>query len=79
MATIVHQVVSNDPRPPRRVNSTIPRNLETICLKAMEKNANRRYSSAQKMAADLHRFLKDEPIVGRRSSMLARSWRRLIR
>jgi WD40 repeat protein/tRNA A-37 threonylcarbamoyl transferase component Bud32 len=62
---IVHQVLREEPRPPRSINDKIPRNLETICLKAMSKSPVRRYARAREFAEDLRRFLRNEPIVAR--------------
>ncbi len=62
---LLHQVVHDEPRPPRRLNDRIPRDLETICLKAMAKEPGRRYATAQAFAEDLRRWLKGEAIVAR--------------
>jgi serine/threonine protein kinase len=62
---ILHQVLYEEPRPPRRVNDKIPRDLETICLKAMAKTPTRRYRTARELAEDLRRFLAGEPIQAR--------------
>src|SRR5262249_44036890 len=59
------QVLQDEPRPPRRLNDGIPRDLETICLKAMPKEAGRRYQTAGELAEDLRRFLRGEPIRAR--------------
>lgn len=75
VAAIVHQVIHNEPRPPRRIESAAPRDLETICLKAMEKEPIRRYPSAQEIAVDLRRFLRGQPILSRRASWVERCWR----
>jgi eukaryotic-like serine/threonine-protein kinase len=72
---LVHQVVHDEPRRPRSLNDHIPRDLETICLKAMAKEQGRRYATAQELADDLHRFLAGKPIVARPVSSLERTWR----
>ncbi len=72
---LVQQIVNEEPRPPRRIDKSIPRNLETICLKAMSKEPERRYATAGELAADLRRFLRDEPIQARPVSTFERSWR----
>src|SRR5439155_17335714 len=59
------QVLEDDPRPPRRLREDIPRDLETICQKAMSKSPSGRYSQAAALAADLRRFLAGEPILAR--------------
>jgi serine/threonine protein kinase len=62
---LLHQVLQDDPRSPRSLNDRLPRDLETICLRAMAKESGRRYATAADLAADLRRFLKREPIVAR--------------
>jgi WD40 repeat protein/tRNA A-37 threonylcarbamoyl transferase component Bud32 len=64
-AMIVHQVLREEPRPPRKLNDHISRDLETICLKAMIKEPARRYATAGALAEDLRRFLRGEPIHAR--------------
>jgi hypothetical protein len=66
------QVVGMDPVPPRRLDSSIPVELETICLKCLEKRPERRYASAQDLAADLRRYLEDRPIRARPPGVLQR-------
>ena len=73
------QVVGEDPRPPRRCDEAIPRDLETICLKAMAKEPWRRYQTAAELAADLRRYVAGELVLARptgRAGRLARWCRR---
>jgi WD40 repeat protein len=56
------QVVSDDPVPVRRLQPRVPRDLETVCLKALAKDPARRYATAGMLADDLNRFLEGEPI-----------------
>jgi WD40 repeat protein/tRNA A-37 threonylcarbamoyl transferase component Bud32 len=70
-----HQVLHDDPRPPRALNDRIPRDLETICLKAMAKEPQRRYASAAELAADLRRWLAGEAIRARPVRPIERGWR----
>jgi predicted Ser/Thr protein kinase len=73
------QVLEDEPRPPRQLNDRIPRDLETICLKAMSKSASRRYQTAREFVADLRRYLNGDPILARSigwSEQLARWCRR---
>jgi len=58
-------VMSDDPVPPRQLQPKLPVDLETICLKCLEKLPKRRYASAQALADDLERYLKGEPIQAR--------------
>jgi WD40 repeat protein/tRNA A-37 threonylcarbamoyl transferase component Bud32 len=72
---LLHQVLHDEPRPPRKLNDRIPRDLETICLKAMAKEPGRRYQSASLLADDLRRFLDGQPIHARPTGPLARAWK----
>jgi WD40 repeat protein/tRNA A-37 threonylcarbamoyl transferase component Bud32 len=71
---LLHQVLNDDPKPPRSLNDEVPRDLETICLKAMAKETERRYASASDLADDLHRWLIGEPIQARPVSGWERGW-----
>jgi tRNA A-37 threonylcarbamoyl transferase component Bud32 len=62
------QVLNDDPRPPRSLNDSIPRDLETICLKAMARQPGRRYATAAAFADDLRCFLAGDPILARPTS-----------
>jgi WD40 repeat protein len=59
------QVLSDEPVPPRQLQPRTPRDLETVCLKCLQKEPTRRYASAQELAEDLSRFLKAEPVRAR--------------
>jgi len=72
---IIHQVLHEDPRPPRKINDKIPRDLETICLKAMTKEPARRYATARDLSSDLQWFLNGEPIRARPVGGFERAWR----
>jgi serine/threonine-protein kinase len=61
-----------DPRPPRLLNPKIDRELSTICLKCLEKDPKRRYSSAPALAEDLEHWLKHEPIIARHTGIFTR-------
>jgi tetratricopeptide (TPR) repeat protein len=67
-AMILHQVIHEEPRSPRRLNDKIPRDLATICLKCLEKEPGKRYGSAEALVQDLRAFLEDGPIQARPAS-----------
>jgi WD40 repeat protein len=72
---MLHQVLHEEPTAPRRLNTTIPSDLETICLTCLEKKPERRYATAADLAADLARWRRNEPISVRPLGRLGRSWR----
>jgi serine/threonine protein kinase len=72
---LIQQKASGDAPAPRSLNRSIPRDLETITLKACAADAALRYRTAGEMAADLRRFLEDRPILARRSTAAERLWR----
>ena len=69
----LYQVIHNDPIPPRGFNRKIPRDLEAIVLKCLEKSPQRRYATAAALAEDLERFLEGQPVVARRRARPVRS------
>src|SRR5207244_1947932 len=75
---VLRQIAFEEPRLPSRWNKAVPAELETIVLKAMAKSAEERYATAQELADDLERYLKDEPIRARRPTVVqrVRKWTR---
>jgi WD40 repeat protein/serine/threonine protein kinase len=75
---LLRQIAFDDPAAPRKLNRSVPAELETVVLKAMAKNPNERYATAQDLADDLGRFLRDEPIRAKRPTVLqrVRKWSR---
>ncbi len=77
--SVIHAVVAHEPARPRKLDRGISRDLETICLKAIEKEPHRRYSTAESIADDLGRFLAGDSIVARPIGTLEYGWRRIRR
>lgn len=78
-AMLIYQVLNEEPRPVRRINKRAPRDLETICMKAMAKQPGDRYATALELAQDLERFCRGEPILARRTAWPARLARRIAK
>ncbi|MBI3272666.1 MAG: tetratricopeptide repeat protein [Planctomycetes bacterium] len=85
LMAILHAIASKDPELPSRVHApgerrrAVHRDLETVCLKCLERDPARRYASAEALAADLGRFLDGEPILARPVSLTERVVRRALK
>ena len=74
-AIVMSLVIKQEPPAPRSFNPKLPRDLETICLKAMAKEPKKRFADCQEFADDLERWLQDEPITARRTTIVERGIR----
>jgi len=72
---LLHQVLHDEPKPPRALNDKVPRDLQTVCLKALAKEPGGRYQTAEGLAADLRRFLAGEPVLARPVGPVGKGWR----
>jgi WD40 repeat protein/tetratricopeptide (TPR) repeat protein len=72
---LIEQIKAEEPERPRVIDPRIPRDLETIVLKAIEKDPKARYQTAEALGEDLRRFLADEPIKARQVGAAERYWR----
>ena len=72
---LLHQVVHDEAPSPRRLNGSVPRDLETICLKCLEKETGKRYRTAKGLADDLNRFREGKAIAARPITQTERAWR----
>ena len=77
--TLVQRIESADPMAPRRLNPSIPIDLETVVLRAMEKSRDDRYTTAQELADDLQRFLEGRSIIARQPNLVERTTKWLMR
>jgi tRNA A-37 threonylcarbamoyl transferase component Bud32/ribosomal protein S27E len=76
---VLRKIEEEEPPRPRHLRTSVPPDLDTVCLKCLEKDPPRRYDSARALADDLHRFLTGRPVLARRVGWLERSWRRCRR
>ena len=71
-ASLLRKIAFEEPKPPSKIRSSVPHDLETIILKSLRKNSEDRYATAQEFADDLQRFLSHEPVKARRTPLTQR-------
>ncbi|MFO0887925.1 MAG: WD40 repeat domain-containing serine/threonine protein kinase [Isosphaeraceae bacterium] len=76
---VLKQVQEDEPRPPRKLNDRIPKDLETVCLKAMAKEPRERYATARDLAEDLGRWLEGRCVLARPTPRIQKIWRWCLR
>jgi tetratricopeptide (TPR) repeat protein/predicted Ser/Thr protein kinase len=69
------RITKEDPRPPRQLNPKVPRDVEAMVLKCLQKNPEKRYPNGRALAEDIKRFLEGQPIEARRPQTVRRLWR----
>jgi serine/threonine protein kinase len=72
---LLRRIADEEPPPPRALHSSVPRELETIVLKALAKEPSERYPAARELADDLQRFLDNRPVLARRPTMAENLWK----
>ena len=72
---VIAQILHKDPKPPHRINRKIPRDLETICMKSLERDPDRRYQTARHLADDLRAFVNRHAISARRIGPIGKTMR----
>ena len=70
----IRQIVELEPVPPRTLNPEVPKDVQTICIKCLQKSPAQRYKSAERLVQDLSRWLNGQPIVARPVSRTERLW-----
>ena len=75
VSMLIQQVINEDPLPPSRFRTRIPRDLETVCMKAINREPAGRYKNMQEFGDDLRRWLAGEPVRARRIGVVGKAWK----